>query len=177
MKLKKTSTFTKIIWREAKWQLEKTIISKKFDVLSRKWEKVGKKVEFAPLSEHVPPLTKTATIKILIRRQAVDTFSLKPLVAFFTQTVKAKIPSVLEHEYLSVFEGRFFLHELNMVVSQGLSVNDSRYVKRIKEPTRISNKQAVIMLKDNATLYEEQLDGTLQIQIVTEKTRKQLRVD
>ena len=112
----------------------------------RKWQKKSEKTEYLPISEWQPPLSKEVEISIIFRRNATDTFTLRPLTALFTQKIRAKADKDNENEYLNTFEGLIFLHDLASHVTQLLSLRDRR-IQRVGKPKRITLKEAQELLK------------------------------
>lgn len=165
-----------LVFKDNEWKFEKKTQKWKWDQYFGKFGGLIKDgeavVTYSTLAEH--GLAKTQRIKILLRREATDHQTLKTLRAFFVQEVEAKIPNaeLYQHWYLSttkaiikknkiILPAYFMLHKLDEGSTQSLAYHDS-IVKRIGEPKRISNEQAIDLLKlgEAGAILDEDIEGS-----------------
>ena len=157
-----TSSTSIIIRKDNKWVIKKVVLVKRFNEILRKWQKKSEATEYLPLNSWNPPLKKEVETQIIFRRSAVDTFTLKPLTALFTQKIRARALKDNEHEFLNVCEGQIFLHFLDTRITQPLGLRDRR-IQRVGKPKRISLEVAQKLLKEGCRIYEESPTGELAI--------------
>lgn len=117
--LLRTSYTDTLIKKDNKWQIKRVTLVKNFNLVFRKWDKTSETPSVHPISENKPnPLLKKAQIQVILKREAISTYSLLPLSALFVQTIEAKANPENEDEYISVFSGAFFLHNLEQGITQ-----------------------------------------------------------
>ncbi len=164
----RTSSTSIIIKDESgKWVIEKITVTKEFDPILREWQKKDEKTEYLPISKWEPPLSKQVEINIIFKRSATDTHTLLPLSAVFTQKIRAKANREDPNEYLNTFEGRIFLHDLNLRTTQPLPLSDRR-VERVGKPKRITLEKAQEMVKTgNVRVYSESPTGSLDVRLLS----------
>lgn len=164
----RTSSTSKIIKDESgKWVIQKVILTKEFDPILRQWQKVGKETQYLPISKWEPPISKQVEIQIVFKRTAIDTHTLLPLFAFFTQKIRAKANREDPNEYLNVFEGRILLHDLELRTTQPLSMRDRR-IERVGKPKRIPLEKAQELVKTgNVRVYSESPTGSLDVRLIS----------
>ncbi len=156
------STTSKVVKKNGKWVLEAVTVTKEYNPVFHKWEKKNTETKYLPLHEAEPSLLKEIEISILFKRNAIDTYSLKPLTAIFTQKIRAKALKDNPDEYLSVVDGKVFLHDLKHRVTQPLSMNDRR-VQRLGKEKRITLKEAHELHAKGVSIFEESPTGNLSI--------------
>jgi len=144
---------SKVVYHENEWKLEVKKIWMRFNEVHRKWEKEKTETEFRPITEHYPSLHKKMKGKLIIRRTATDYNTLLPIYGFFVQEIE--VSAIGEHQFINYYQGKYYLHDLDYNVSQQISGNDGRYIKRIGEPKRLTDKELKELLKQNIDVYSE----------------------
>ena len=156
-------SFTDVIRdHEGKWMVERIVNEKVFSEMFRKWEYKPKKVEWLPLSVWKPELKKEVSTLIIFKREAISTHSLMPLSAFFKQKIRVTANRDDPNEYLNVFEGRIFIHDLALRTTQMVGMLDPK-IKRLGTPERISLEEATKLSESGIRVYSESPTGQLAV--------------
>jgi len=150
-----------ILKHDGKWLVERTTDTRVFSELFRKWEKQPQKKEWLPLSTFKPELQKQVETWIVYKKEAVSTYSLEPMSAFFKQKIKVKVEKDSDF-YLNVFEGQIFLQDLEHRVCQAVGIVD-RAIERIGKPERITLKEATALAESGIKVYSESPRGELSV--------------
>jgi len=171
----KTSSIEMLVFEENEWKFKKVTKTYEFDQYQGRFGSFVPKgepiISYSSLESH--GLSKTQKMTILVKRFAINPQNLKQLSAIFKQDIQAHIPSGIEYKdwYLSIAKAilkkdklilpsYFLIHKLNEGSTQSLGFHDP-IVKKIGEETRITAKEAVLLLKNGevGAVLEEDLEG------------------
>ncbi len=155
-----TYSTKKIIYDKGEWKVQKDTVTQKYNILLKTWKKIDVKTEILPISGWEPSLVKSIDTQLIFKRTATDTNTLLPLEAWFSQKIRIEAKKDNPHEFLNEFEGKIFLHDLNGMVTQVLSMMDER-VKKIGEPRRLTDKELKELRKSGIQIYTQQPNGEL----------------
>lgn len=157
------------------WFIIKTIKTKQYDKILKKWVIVDTKTEKFPIKDY--GYVKKLTVKFLVLRERLSA-NFKPETAIFEITMKCEVPDTksFKHYYLKVSSSSFhkrknrfdfgavILCDVNGGVSQAVGENDTTFFTRINE-RKVSTKEAIRLQKSCKILnvFKENFDGILSV--------------
>ncbi len=151
--------------------VEKTAVTKEFNQIFHKWSEKNRKVELLPLSSlGKKEPKKHIDTSILLKREAIDTYSLKPLTGFFKQRVILDVRPDLSSYYITIGAlGNFVMNNLANGSSQPLALKSPLInVKRFPEG-RVNLEECRELLNKGYRLFTEMPDGNLVIELSVPK--------
>jgi len=164
---KKTIIHTELATKNNQLVVKKATITKEFSMIKKKWVKTGYDEEFLSLAEGRPELKKEAQIKVILKKEAVNTHTLEPMQAFFLTKVTAKIPENEKDVFLSVSDNQLFLHTMNtrLQTTQPLSIIDSKYCTIDKKQKRIEDAEALKLIESGVKAFTKLPSGEIRVQL------------
>lgn len=168
-------TLEKIVFNKAKdrFMLRKLTRTYNYDPIQQ--HRLGRnpiavKEEFLELNAlGVNEPKKAVKVPIIIKKTATDTNSLETLTAYFSQSLEVKVLSDSKYKnlYLTICEGRVFLHLLDVGDTAPLALSGNNQEGTSKEflgtPKRLTNSEASVLLESGIPLYEKVSDGEYRI--------------
>lgn len=158
--------FESIVWHNDKWMVLREDITKEFhpELVSTKsdgWRIISRKKRYIPFSESmnefVRKLTKSLKFSVIERRQAVDSYSLKPLVGFFLRKFQVKIPNDEPHVFLGKVNDQVILKNLQFDVTYLLGFHQDRYpFVEVGKEKRLTDKEFKELLRQGYRVYDSQ---------------------
>lgn len=123
-----------------------------FDELLRKWIKSKGKTYYETVEAN--GWSKSVELIGLIKRQATNTTTLKPMIAYFTQKFVFKVPRLNDFKfvYLKLTNGKVYKRDFKLDYTTEVELTNADFVRKIGTPKRISLKRASKMLK-NKEIY------------------------
>jgi hypothetical protein len=158
----KTSHQSQIVWQNNEPVVEEVEIVKTYDEVTREWLTEKKKPIYKPLSEGRPELQKESTFQVLEMRQAVNTYSLLPLSAYFVREITVKIPVLKQykHVYFVKVRNEVIINDLNGL-AQSVSLTEifsgkSDFVLKMSNPRKVSVAEASRLQKQGVKVVRFQ---------------------
>jgi len=118
-----------------------------FDELLRKWIKRKGKTYYETVEQN--GWSKSVELVGLIKREATNLTTLKPIIAYFTQKFIVKVPRLNEYKfvYLQKTLGKVYKRDFKLDYTTEVDLTDADFVRKIGTPKRISIKTASKMLR------------------------------
>jgi len=157
---------------DGSWQFEIKTIVCGWDGLLNKWEKVRTETTYEPIDKE---LFKKIEFDVLFVREALEPKTLKSVRGYFSQHVRAEIPSLemFADYYFSLCENKIWIHLLpnqtmEMSLSFGKETPYGEFLHKLGEPERLSPEEALELSKkpDCLSLYFESESGDYTTKIV-----------
>jgi hypothetical protein len=124
--------------------------------------------ELSSLGEQEPK--KLIKMRIVLKKSATDLESLEQLTAYFTQDLQVKVLSddMYKYQYLTLCEGRVYIHNLSSGESCPLSMSGTQEgISKVflGKPVRINPSEALVLLESGFPLYERVSEGEYRVLI------------
>ncbi len=147
---------SRIVFHENKWQIEKRKIWLAYNPVQARWFNERVETVYEGLENWFPNgLHKKIKSKILIRREAIDNYSLKPISAFFVQEIKVEADCHNPNEFVSECKGMFFVHYLEHNMCFPLALRQEEPRISFGKEKRVTEAEARHLIKQGVTVMSE----------------------
>ena len=148
--------------------IEKTTDTYEYSERKRNFIRINRKVDLLTLEQGRPELVKEAKIKVLLRKEAVDTYSLEKLSAFYVTTLNVKVPSDAKNSYLTIVDGLPYLNERigNDFITSAIAISDKTFCTLDSKQERIDDQNKILdLIESGVHVFTKTPNDEIRVQV------------